>query len=1052
MSATSECRHEGAAGRDFCPHCGAYLAWDMAEAPTSELARPGHGGNREVTAGSPTIVWHEHGGIATNEDGEAELQTRLAAISLRDDERPEEPIEVQAGRSATLYVRVRNQSKIVDEYTLTVEGLEEGWWNIQPPELYLLPFGVGRRSSYEEEAAVTLKPPRSSQAVARRWPIRITAASKATGEVVAAIELKVDVLPYPEVQVTVEPECSVGRRRGEFALTVTNGGNDAIRVVLSGKPREDNCRVTFEPKRLELPAGKTKTATVTAEATPRLVGRPVDHSITLTALPAGSDPEPQPSLPTLGEKLLAPLTKRGTRAASAELKKADKKLPAARIASVSKALGLKRPPAAPTEGAPAPAPATETREQQDGRPPSCPCTYRQRAWLPWWTGLLLAVAIAILAYFLAQWLKRVPVPNVMGAYISQARDTVKKDGLHGAEQTAVPSPSMWRNFSTGKPNHPTVDLVAGDVFREDPKVGTKLAPRSSVRLITAVRAGTLSVPNLAGLAPQAAETSLSRAGLAIGDIQPYPPPKSDVIVRQAPPPGTKISDPAKKLVDVWLGQEVAVPNLVGQTPARAQQALRQLGLVLGKVRGRPPRYVKATPVIAVQFPAADTTIQSGNDVNVALGLPVPRVKGQHLLQARRLLHAKGLRLGALTPRDPPAADVVGRAQPAAGTVEKFGTHVALTLAAPPKKKGKAKKKGKSSAAGAAKPVPSVAGATPAAAAAAIAKAGDKARKTYAINAKVPAGRLLGTTPAAGAKVPKGGVVTLIISAGFPEIAADDGHRILALSGVTGKVLTRVVAGPQSATEPSWSPSGSDIAYVSGGRIMLTAAAGPSGPRALTAAHPSLALPAFPATPSAPAVIAAIGRRPGRADELCLLAVAHPRPSCLSVSGWSLGGEVTWSPHGTELLVGASRSSPAPGTVGLLAFTSRKPFSTRAGDWGARRLVTPAVGGAGVRAAAFSPNGAHLALAEDLGGPFSLALVAPSDLMLTKADTFAAPTPACSVQWRADSRQVLVQTSSALDCSARLGSVYIVDPADPRALSLIATGVADAVWQPLPGIG
>jgi beta-lactam-binding protein with PASTA domain len=1053
MTAT-ECRHEGAAGRDFCPDCGAYLAWDVAEAPTGELADRGHARKSEMTHDSPTIVWHEHGGLATNGEGEVELQTRLAAISLRDDERPEEPIEVQAGGRATVHVRVRNQSTIVDEYMLGVQGLEHGWWDIQPPELYLLPFGVGRRTSYEEEAAVTLKPPRSSQAVARRWPIRITATSKASGQVVAAIDLNLDVLPYPEVQLTVEPECSTGRRRGEFRLSVTNGGNDEIKVVLSGKPREDNCRVTFEPKGLELGAGQTKVAKVVAEAAPMLVGRPVEHLITLTALPAGSAPEPQPKLPSLRGKLLAPLTERGKGAAGGELKKAEKKVPMAGIASVAKTLGLKRPAAAPaasaaaTTTAPAPAPAPETSEEEAGRPPSVTCTYRQRAWLPWWTALLLALAIAVFAYFLAQWLKRVPVPNVKGVYITQARDAVKKAGLHGVEHTAVPPPGLWKNFSTGKPNHPAVNLIAGDVFAERPKVGTKLAPKSSVRLFTAVRAGTLTVPDLAGLPTRAAETVLSRAGLAIGDIQPYPPPKGDVIVRQAPLPRTKISDPAKKLVDVTLGQEVAVPSLVGQTPAKAQQALRQLGLVLGKVRGRTPRYVKATPVIASQFPAADKTIQAGNDVNVFLGLPVPKVKGQHLLQARRLLHAKGLRLGALSPADPPLADVVVRAKPAAGTVEKFGTPVAFTLTAPKTKKAK-KKKGKSSA-GAAKPVPSVAGATAAAAAAAIAKAGDKTRKTYAISAKVPAGRLLSTVPAAGAKVAKGKTVTLVISAGYPKIAADNGHSILALNGVTGKILSHVVSGPEAASEPSWSPSGTAIAYVSGGRIMLTPAQGSGGPKALTSAG-GFALPTFPAVPTAPPVVAAIDRRPGRADELCLLAVAHPRPRCVSVPGWSLGGEIAWSPHGTQLLVGASRSSPSS-SLGLLAFTSKTPFATRARDWGTGRLVTPAVGGAGVRAAAFSPNGTHLALAEDLGGPFSLALVAPSDLMLTKANTFAAPSPACSVQWRADSQLVLVQTSSALNCSARLGSVYIVDPAHPRALSLIAAGVADAVWQPLPGVG
>ncbi|HWF73170.1 MAG TPA: PASTA domain-containing protein [Solirubrobacteraceae bacterium] len=979
--------------------------------------------------------------MAKRENGEVELQTRLAAISMRDDEPPDEPIRVQAGEKVTVHVRVRNQSKIVDEYILRVEGLKHGWWEIEPPELYLLPFGVGRRSSYEDEAAVTLKPPRSFQAAAGRWPIRVTATSKATGEIVASVALKLDVLPYPEVQLTVEPGCAEGRRHGEFILSVTNAGNDAIEVVLSGKPREDKCRVSFEPPGLALSAGQTKTANVTAEATPNLVGRPVEHLITLIALPFGSLPEPQPGLLSYLQKLLAPLTKGAKTAAGSDLKKAKQKVPTARIASVSKTLGLTRPSAAPGESTPATLPAAPRQEAEAAKPPSCTCTYRQRSLLPWWVGVLLALALVVFAYFLLQWLKRVPVPNVKGVYISQARDTVKKANLHGVEVTAVPP--AWNQFATGRPGHAAVDLSAGDVFAENPKAGTKLAPKSSVRLITAVTSGTSRVPNLDGLATEPAEHVLSRAGLAIGNIQPYPAPKGEVIIRQAPRPGTPIRDPSHKIVDVWLGQEVVVPNLVGQPAAKAEQGLRSLGLILGTVRGGPPRFVKVPPVIAAQTPVADRTIQAGNDVNVRLGLPVPKLKGQHLLQARRILHAKGMWLGALTPANAPAADIVVSEKPGGGTVTLFGTHVALRLAAPPQKK--TKKKGKSSA-GAAKPVPSVAGATAAAAAAKIAKAGDKTRKTYAISAKVPAGRLLSTVPAAGAKVKKGKTITLVISAGYPEIAATKGRGIVALSGVTGKILSHLVSGPATASEPSWSPSGSSIAYVSGGRIMLTPASGPGGPRALTGVA-TFALPTFPSVPTAPAVIAAIEGAPG-ADKLCLLAVAHPRLSCAKASGWTLEGEITWSPKGTEILVGATKS----GTLALLKFTSKVPFSTRAKDWGSGVVATPTMRSSGVRAAAFAPNGTRLALAEDLGAPFSLALVAPSDLMLTKADTFAAPSPACSVEWRADSREVLVQTSSALDCSASVGSVYVVDPAHPRALSLLATGVAGAAWQPLPGVG
>ena len=321
-----------------------------------------------------------------------------------------------------------------------------------------------------------------------------------------------------------------------------------------------------------------------------------------------------------------------------------------------------------------------------------------------------------------------------------------------------------------------------------------------------------------------------------------------------------------------------------------------------------------------------------------------------------------------------------------------------------------------------------------------------------ISAKVPAGKLIATNPPAGSKVKPGTTVTLIVSAGFPEVAVDNGHAVLALNGVTGKVVSTVAGGPIHATEPSWSPDGTKIAYVSSGRIFLTAAKAPSGPRALTPAGPSYELPTFPNATTAQAVIAAIHKRPGEADQLCLLAAAHPSASCITVPGLSLGAEIAWAPSGRELLVGAA--SLAPGTaIGLLELTTDKPFSTRAGEWHLRGLMTPSVSGAGVRAGAFSPSGLKLAVAENFSGPFNLALTGATDLTLTKAKSFAAPAPACTVQWRTDSQELLYRNLDRARLLARgaRGALYRFDPASPGMLMLVAANVADPSWQPLPGV-
>jgi hypothetical protein len=279
--------------------------------------------------------------------------------------------------------------------------------------------------------------------------------------------------------------------------------------------------------------------------------------------------------------------------------------------------------------------------------------------------------------------------------------------------------------------------------------------------------------------------------------------------------------------------------------------------------------------------------------------------------------------------------------------------------------------------------------------------------------------------------------------------------------VTGTRLATIAGGPAPATEPSWSPDGREVAYVSGGRVMLIGAHGAAGPRALTPAGQQFASPTFPSSSSAPAVLAAIGQLADGVQAVCLLAVKRSSPRCIAEPGWTLGDSIGWSPTGTELLVAASRALPAPGVVGLLKLTSRRPFSVRARDWHPTRpavgLATPALKGEGVLVGAFSPDGGRVALVEDLAGFNSVALVAPSDLTLAKAVKLAQLTSVCAVQWRTDGAELLVQVGEGKGagegaCASSLGALYRVDPAHPGALTFLARGVAHPSWQPLPGVG
>ena len=1054
---------------DFCRNCGEFLKWDVpdetpAEMPTEVMAA-GPGTLAAIRALSPTAL------PPTN--GRAHAGRHRAAITVleADELEGEEPKLLEAGDAMVIHARVRNQGTIVDEFQILVSGFVD-WWDVDPVEpMHLLPFGAGRPESCEADVKVTLRPPRSWHATAAVWPVTILVQSLTDGAEVARFGLRVEIPPFRDVTADVAPQVSVGKRRGRFQFIARNAGNAPVDLELAGRDKAEQCFVHIHPVapragahppeapppgrlgppqapgqrviRAHLgPGDAVEPSVVVKPVRPQLTGRPIDHVITLYAAPLGAEiPGKEPM--TLRQQVFSAAGREARKAGKKQAAQVTKEAGGARVSGLARAVGIKRPPseqAAPETAVQTPA----ARPAEDElKPATATCTYRQRAWLPWWTAILAAVAAIVLALLIKAYFARVPVPNVLGHNIVTARAEIKAGHLHGVEVPAVP-PSWTVN--TMKPGHPVHPLIPGEVFKQDPNVGRKRPKGSDVKLFTAVKPGSAPVPNLEGLLTDAAITELSHHGFTIGDVEPNPPPQGDVIVSQTPAAGTVSSRTVA--VDVTLGKLVVVPNLVGKPLAVAQQGLQPLGLVLGTVTPEHPRRLM---LVAIQNPSAESMVQAGSEIDVTLGLPVPKVAGFRLPRARANLTAAGFALGNVTPSPPPANYIVTKQVPAAKTIA-VRRIVALTLSAPPKPKPKppAKPKSKSSPSAASVSVSAAAGSSAAAAASTLSKAGVPTQQVLEISAKVPAGKLIATNPPAGSKVKPGTTVTLIVSAGFPEVAVDNGHAVLALNGATGKVVSTVAGGPIPATQPSWSPDGTKIAYVSSGRIFLTAAKAQSGPRALTPAGPSYELPTFPNATTAPAVIAAIHKRPGEADQLCLLAAAHPSANCITVPGLSLGAEIAWAPSGRELLVGATSLAPAP-AIGLLELTTRKPFSTRAGEWHVHGLVTPSVSGAGVRAAAFSPNGLKLAVAENFSGPFNLALTGASDLTLTKAKPFAAPAPACSVQWRTDSQELLIQTSTAPDCSAAHGPLFRFDPASPGMLMLVASNVADPSWQPLPGV-
>src|SRR5918911_5682936 len=140
MATCPNCGQADLGERDFCTACGAYLRWDEnpAETDTAVLTPDEDASEAETRVLTPVAV------AAVQPAPEpVVIQHERVTVEL-------EPatVTVEPGGRADLTARVRNQSGIVDSYTLRVEGLRDGWWTATPAALDLVPFGADS-GSYE---------------------------------------------------------------------------------------------------------------------------------------------------------------------------------------------------------------------------------------------------------------------------------------------------------------------------------------------------------------------------------------------------------------------------------------------------------------------------------------------------------------------------------------------------------------------------------------------------------------------------------------------------------------------------------------------------------------------------------------------------------------------------------------------------------------------------------------------------------------------------------------------------------------------------------------
>jgi hypothetical protein len=203
--------------------------------------------------------------------------------------------EIGPGGNRRIVLTVTNSGEIVDQYKLSLTGLQEDWYTLVPQSVSLFPGANAR-------VELTLSPPSGKDGRAGDYPFSVTASSSSqAGESTSAeAELRITAEGKPGME--VRPLRAEGRT-ASFRVTWKNPSNVPVNIELAVRDAEDGLRTFINPVgSVPVPPGEERTVQVTVRPRRReTVGQPHPYDLEFLGLRPGTEDLLEPGLKRFGQ-------------------------------------------------------------------------------------------------------------------------------------------------------------------------------------------------------------------------------------------------------------------------------------------------------------------------------------------------------------------------------------------------------------------------------------------------------------------------------------------------------------------------------------------------------------------------------------------------------------------------------------------------------------------------------------------------------------------------------------------------------------------------------
>jgi uncharacterized repeat protein (TIGR01451 family) len=196
----------------------------------------------------------------------------------------EAPLKIQPGESASMPVTIRNDSGVIDDFSVDIVGSPTGWATVDPQVLPLFPGTEG-------QVTVTFRPPRDSSTPAGWTPFAVRVSSREDPAGTNIEEGVLQVLPFEDLTALLVPATARGRRTGRYKLGVENHGNAPTVATVTAIDPDRLLAIRVNPPQLALDPGKSGTTKLAATASIFFRGVPQHRTFQINVTPEDGTPQ-----------------------------------------------------------------------------------------------------------------------------------------------------------------------------------------------------------------------------------------------------------------------------------------------------------------------------------------------------------------------------------------------------------------------------------------------------------------------------------------------------------------------------------------------------------------------------------------------------------------------------------------------------------------------------------------------------------------------------------------------------------------------------------------